>query len=173
MKSILLFVLLIPLLEGSSDNILPIIEEKLYCDDSSSTGLFFDTETKKIISISSALIFGSSKIDVRNASIVAEENAKNQIIRWISQDIYTEIEIIDSSTTSETMIQSIDAQGNSNSSSKIQEEIKQTMNEFTRSTANEVLQRVQKIDERYNSDNTEVCVAISSGFLFKKDNQVK
>ena len=136
-------------------------EKKSYCDNFSSTGLYFDGNSKEIISVSNAFIFGNRKIDARNASIVAEESAKNQVIRWISQDQYTEIEIIDVITISEIVTESIDKFGNSITSTQLREELKQTFNEFTRSTANETLKIVKKIDERYNKDLTEVCVAIS------------
>ena len=154
-KCILFLFLFIPF------NINAQLENKSYCDNFSSSGLYFDGNSKEIISVTNAFIFGNRKIDARNASIVAEESAKNQVIRWISQDQYTEIEIIDVITISESTTESIDKFGNSITSTQLREEIKQTFNEFTRSTANETLKIVKKIDERYNNDLTQVCVAIS------------
>tara|TARA_Y100000589_G_C27121551_1_gene616687 strand:+ start:104 stop:616 length:513 start_codon:yes stop_codon:yes gene_type:complete len=136
-------------------------ENESYCDDFSSTGLYFDVNAKEIISVSNAFISGKTKIDARNASIVAEESAKNQVIRWISQDQYTEIEIIDVITTSESTTETIDEYGNIKTSTQVNEKLIQTFNEFSRSTSNETLKRVKKIAERYNINNTEVCVAIS------------
>jgi hypothetical protein len=38
----------------------------------------------------------------------------------------------------------------------------QTITEFTRSTAADILQGVQKFEESYDADNLEVCVAIAT-----------
>ena len=53
-----------------------------------------------------------------------------------------------------------DGSGNENTN-KITMEMSQIINEYTKSTANEILRGVEKIEESYNKDLLEVCVGMS------------
>ena len=138
-----------------------IAEDDSYCDDTSPSGISVDIESKTLVSVSRAFVFVDDRMGIRNAVIVAEEGAKNQMIRWFSQEQYTEREIVDSNAISGTTTQLTDSSGKQTTNS-VTREMAQTISEFTRSTAADILQGVQKFEESYDADNLEVCVAMAT-----------
>ena len=138
-----------------------IAEDDSYCGDASPSGIFVDIESKTLVSIFRSFVFVDDRMGIRNAVIVAEEGAKNQMVRWFSQEQYTEREIVDSNTISGTTTQLTDSSGKQTTNS-VTREMAQTISEFTRSTAADILQGVQKVEERYDADNLEICVAMAT-----------
>ena len=138
-----------------------IAEDDSYCGDASPSGISVDIESKTLVSIFRSFVFVDDRMGIRNAVIVAEEGAKNQMVRWFSQEQYTEREIVDSNTISGTTTQLTDSSGKQTTNS-VTREMAQTISEFTRSTAADILQGVQKVEESYDADNLEVCVAMAT-----------
>tara|TARA_B100000287_G_C20470130_1_gene716873 strand:+ start:221 stop:853 length:633 start_codon:yes stop_codon:yes gene_type:complete len=138
-----------------------IAEDESYCDESSPSGILVDVESKTLVSISRSFVFVDDRMGIKNASIVAEEGAKNQIVRWFSQEQYTEREVVDSNAIAATTTQLSDSSGKQTSNS-VTREMAQTISEFTRSSAEAILQGVQKVEERYDANNLEICVAIAT-----------
>ena len=120
-----------------------------------------DVESKTLVSIYRSFVFVEDRMGIKNASIVAEEGAKNQMIRWFSQEQYTEREVVDSNAISGTTTQLSDSSGKQTSNS-VTREMAQTISEFTRSSATDILQGVQKVEERYDADVLEICVAMAT-----------
>ena len=138
-----------------------IAEDESYCEDSSPSGILVDVESKTLVSIYRSFVFVEDRMGIKNASIVAEEGAKNQMIRWFSQEQYTEREVVDSNAISGTTTQLSDSSGKQTSNS-VTREMAQTISEFTRSSATDILQGVQKVEERYDADTLEICVAMAT-----------
>jgi hypothetical protein len=138
-----------------------IAEDESYCEDTSPSGILVDTESKTLVSISRSFVLVDDRMGIKNASIVAEEGAKNQMVRWFSQEQYTEREVVDSNAISGTTTQLSDSSGKQTTNS-VTREMAQTISEFTRSTAADILQGVQKVEERYDADNLEICVAMAT-----------
>ena len=108
-----------------------IAEDDSYCGDASPSGISVDIESKTLVSVFRAFVFVDDRMGIRNAVIIAEEGAKNQMIRWFSQELYTEREIVDSITISGTTTQLTDSSG------------KQTTNSVTREMVNEVINEIE------------------------------
>jgi hypothetical protein len=138
-----------------------IAEDESYCEDTSPSGILVDVESKTLVSISRSFVLVDDRMGIKNASIVAEEGAKNQMVRWFSQEQYTEREVVDSNAISGTTTQLSDSSGKQTTNS-VTREMAQTISEFTRSTAADILQGVQKVEERYDADNLEICVAMAT-----------
>ncbi len=138
-----------------------IAEDDSYCGDTSPSGISVDIESKTLVSVFRAFVFVDDRMGIKNAVIIAEEGAKNQMIRWFSQEQYTEREIVDSNAISGTTTQLTDSSGKQTTNS-VTREMAQTITEFTRSTAADILQGVQKFEESYDADNLEVCVAMAT-----------
>lgn len=137
--------------------------ENKYCwiaDSPNNSGVLVDEEIKTLVSVYRSFVFFDDRVSIRNAVAVAEEGAKNQIIRFIAQKQYTEREIINKNEKSSSRTMLTDGSGNENTN-KITMEMSQIINEYTKSTANEILRGVEKIEESYNKDLLEVCVAMS------------
>jgi len=136
--------------------------ENKYCwgaDDKISTGISVDVETKSMISIYRSFVFVEDRMGIRNAIMVAEEGAKNQMIRFLSQSQYTEREIINSNKIESSTTKLTDSLGKENSNA-ISREMSQIINEYTRSTASEILNGIEKIEESYKPQLLEVCVTL-------------
>jgi len=138
-----------------------IAEDDSYCVNTSPSGISVDIESKTLVSVFRTFVFVDDRMGIRNAVIVAEEGAKNQIIRWFSQEQYTERKIVDSNAISGTTTQLTDSSGKQTTNS-VTREMAQTISEFTRSTAADILQGVQKVEESYDADNLEICVAMAT-----------
>lgn len=138
-----------------------IAEDDIYCGDASPSGISVDIESKTLVSVFRSFVFVDDRMGIRNAVIVAEEGAKGQIIRWFSQEGDTEREVVDSNVISGTTTQLTDSSGKQTTNS-VTREMAQTISEFTRTTATDILEGLQKFEESYDADKLEVCVAMAT-----------
>jgi hypothetical protein len=135
-------------------------EDTDFCADESPAGIQIDRAAQNLVSVARTPVLVNDSIGVRNASVVAEEEAKNLIVRWLSQDQLTEREVEDSNAISEEATQLTDANGRATSNT-VSREMAQTITNFTRSSASAILQGLLKVQERFDADKSEICVAVA------------
>ena len=137
-----------------------LAEDADFCADNSPSGIQIDREAQNLVSVSRAPVLVNDRIGIRNASVVAEEEAKNLIVRWLSQDQLTERVLEDTNAISEEATQLTDANGRATSNT-VTREMAQTITNFTRSSASAILQGLLKVQERYDAEDGEICVAVA------------
>ena len=137
-----------------------LAEDADFCADNSPSGIQIDRQAQNLVSVSRAPVLVNDRIGINNASVVAEEEAKNLIVRWLSQDQLTEREIEDTNAISEEATQLTDSNGTATSNT-VTREMAQTITNFTRSSANAILQGLLKVQERFDADDSEICVAVA------------
>lgn len=141
-----------------------------YCGQDSSDGVILDEDLARVISVYRQPVKFADRSGVRKATVIAQERAKGNIVRFFSQSQTTirEIEEVDQGGEDATRI--VDSNGDlvTRTITRNQSEI---LRQLDASFAISDLKGILQIEESYDKELSEVCVAM--GFSAKSTKMVE
>lgn len=122
-------------------------------------GVSVDAENKRVTSVYFQPVKFTDRSGIRKAVVIAEERAKSEIIRFFSQEQSTMRVIEETDATSEEATRLVDENGNTTSRAitRAQSEV---LTQVDSSIAAGNLSGMIKIEETYDAEAEEVCVAM-------------
>lgn len=140
-----------------------------YCGQDSSDGVIIDENRARVVSVYRQPVKFADRSGVRKATVIAQERAKGNIVRFFSQSQTTmrEIEEVDQGGEDATRI--VDSNGDlvTRTITRNQSEI---LRQLDASFAISDLKGILQIEESYDKELSEVCVAM--GFSAKSTSMV-
>ena len=141
-----------------------------YCAQDSSDGVILDEARSRVVSVYRQPVKFQDRSGVRKATVIAQERAKGNIVRFFSQEQSTsrEIEEVDQGREEATRI--VDSNGDlvTRTITRNQSEI---LRQLDASFAVSNLKGILQIEESYDKELSEVCVAM--GFSAKSTSMVE
>lgn len=140
-----------------------------YCGQDSSDGVILDETRSRVVSVYRQPVKFADRSGVRKATVIAQERAKGNIVRFFSQNQTTmrEVEEVDQGGEDATRI--VDSNGDvvTRTITRNQSEI---LRQLDASFAVSNLKGILQIEESYDKELSEVCVAM--GFSAKSTSMV-
>jgi len=141
-----------------------------YCSQDSSDGVILDETRSRVVSVYRQPVKFPDRSGVRKATVIAQERAKGNIVRFFSQNQTTmrEVEEVDQGGEDATRI--VDSNGDlvTRTITRNQSEI---LRQLDASFAISNLKGILQIEESYDKELSEVCVAM--GFSAKSTSMVE
>lgn len=141
-----------------------------YCEQDSSDGIIIEAEKSRVISVYRQPVKFLDRSGVRKASVIAQERAKAEIVRFFSQFQTTmrEIEEVDQDGEDATRI--VDSNGDVTTRT-ITRNQSFVLRQLDASFASSSISGILQIEEAFDKEMSEVCVAV--GYSAKSNEMVK
>jgi hypothetical protein len=155
MKNPLLLAVFIALTTSS----LSFADESSYCGEAGLGGISVDGEKQRMISVYYQTVRFPDRSGIRKAVIIAEERAKGEMVRFFSQNQDTMRTVEETDAESEEATRLVDENGSvmNRSITRAQSAV---LTQVDASIASGDLSGIMKIEESYDRDAEEVCVAM-------------
>ena len=135
-------------------------ESDTYCGADGLSGISVDSERKLLVAVYYQAVLFPDKSGIRRAAIVAEERAKSEIIRYFDAYQTTSRKISETDSSSQSATRIVDENGQT-TNREITREQSMVLDQVDRSMAVGNLRGLQKIEESYDADGEEICVAMA------------
>ena len=135
-------------------------ESDTYCGADGLSGISVDSEKKLLVAVYYQAVLFPDKSGIRRAAIVAEERAKSEIIRYFDAYQTTSRKISETDSSSQSATRIVDENGQT-TNREITREQSMVLDQVDRSMAVGNLRGLQKIEESYDADGEEICVAMA------------
>ena len=141
-----------------------------YCAQDSSDGVILDEPRSRVVSVYRQPVKFQDRSGVRKATVIAQERAKGNIVRFFSQEQSTSREIEEVDEGGEEATRIVDSNGDlvTRTITRNQSEIPRQLDA---SFAVSNLKGILQIEESYDKELSEVCVAM--GFSAKSTNMAE
>ena len=130
-----------------------------YCAQDSSDGVILDEARSRVVSVYRQPVKFQDRSGVRKATVIAQERAKGNIVRFFSQEQSTSREIEEVDQGGEEATRIVDSNGDlvTRTITRNQSEI---LRQLDASFAVSNLKGILQIEESYDKELSEVCVAM-------------
>ena len=143
-----------------------IADDEGYCGTAGLGGISVNGEKQQVVAVYHESVKFTDNSGIRKAVIVAEERAKGELVRFFSQNQNTMRTIEASDSDAEEATRLVDENGAVTNRS-ITRSQSATLTQVDSSIASGDLSGIMKIEEAYDQDTEEVCVAM--GFSAKSN----
>lgn len=138
---------------------LSLADDSSYCGTAGLGGITVDGEKQRMISVYHQAVKFPDRSGIRKAVIIAEERAKGEMVRFFSQNQNTMRTVEETDSESEEATRLVDENGSvmNRSITRAQSAV---LTQVDASLARGDLSGIMKIEEAYDQDAEEVCVAM-------------
>lgn len=131
-----------------------------YCGEGGLDGVAVNESTRQMVGVWYQPVLIPDRTGIRTSATIAFERAKEQIIRYFETHQSGDLEIETSTTETATTTFLADSKGNQLSSSVSREQY-QIITQTSRSMTSGTLRGIQLLEQSYNKDENDLCVAVS------------
>ena len=135
-------------------------QDNMYCGENALSGITVDSEKRLVVAVYRQPVLFPDRSGIRKASIIAEERAKGEIVRYFDQWQTTSRSISETDSSEQTATRLVDEDGTATNKS-ITREQSLVLTQVEQSVSTGDLKGLQKIEESYNKDEEELCVAVA------------